>query len=65
MTAKRSGSWGGQGDRLVHVELRDFDAAAIYTALAAFGVDPAVDVIAVAAFDHGAAPPGYSDRPHQ
>jgi uncharacterized protein (DUF1786 family) len=51
-----------QGDRLVHVELRDFDAAAIYTALVAFGVDPGVDVIAVAAFDHGAAPPGYSDR---
>lgn len=50
------------GDRLVHVELRDFDAAAIRSAFTTFGVDPEVDVVAVAAFDHGAAPPGYSDR---
>ncbi len=49
-------------EALVHVVMRDFDARAIRTALAAFGVDPAVDVVAVAAFDHGAAPPGYSDR---
>lgn len=47
---------------LVHVALRDFDGAALRSALAAFGVDPAVDVVAVAAFDHGAAPAGYSDR---
>lgn len=47
---------------LVHVVLRDFDAAAIRTTLATFDVDPAVDVVAVAAFDHGAAPAGYSDR---
>ena len=47
---------------LVHVEMRDFDARAIRGTLATFGVDPAVDVVAVAAFDHGAAPPGYSDR---
>jgi len=47
---------------LVHVDLRDFDGAALRTALTAFGVDPAVDLVAVAAFDHGAAPPGYSDR---
>jgi uncharacterized protein (DUF1786 family) len=51
-----------QGDQLVHIELRDFDATAIRAALTAFGVDPTVDVVAVAAFDHGAAPPGYSDR---
>ncbi len=49
-------------EALVHVELRDFDGLAIRAALTAFGVDPDVDVIAVAAFDHGAAPPGYSDR---
>lgn len=49
-------------DRLVHIELRDFDIAAIRSAFTAFGVDPDVDVLAVAAFDHGAAPPGYSDR---
>ncbi len=47
---------------LVHVELRDFDGAALRAALTAFGVDPMVDIVAVAAFDHGAAPPGYSDR---
>src|SRR5262249_27842157 len=51
-----------QGDRLVHIEMRDFDAAALRTALGAFGVDTDVDLVAVAAFDHGAAPPGYSDR---
>jgi uncharacterized protein (DUF1786 family) len=45
-----------------HIVLRDFDVAALHTALAAFGVDAAVDLVAVAAFDHGAAPPGYSDR---
>jgi uncharacterized protein (DUF1786 family) len=51
-----------EGERLVHVTLRDFDAAALRAAFTAFDVDPAVDVVAVAAFDHGAAPPGYSDR---
>ena len=50
------------GDQLVHIELRDFDGAAIRAAFTTFGVDPEVDVVAVAAFDHGAAPPGYSDR---
>ncbi len=48
--------------RWLHVELRDFDAGAIITALRAFDVSPAVDALAIAAFDHGAAPPGYSDR---
>jgi uncharacterized protein (DUF1786 family) len=47
---------------LAHVALRDFDAAALRTAFAAYDVDPDVDLVAVAAFDHGAAPPGYSDR---
>lgn len=51
-----------EGNRLSHIELRDFDAAALRAAFAAFDVDPVVDVVAVAAFDHGAAPPGYSDR---
>ncbi|HKT38373.1 MAG TPA: DUF1786 family protein, partial [Ktedonobacterales bacterium] len=37
-----------EGDALTHITLRDFDAAALRRALAAF--------------DHGAAPPGYSDR---
>ncbi len=47
---------------LVHIELQDFDAHAIIHALQAFDVDPRVDALAIAAFDHGAAPPGYSDR---
>jgi uncharacterized protein (DUF1786 family) len=51
-----------EGARLVEAVMRDFDGAAIRTALAAFGVNPVVDAVAVAAFDHGAAPPGVSDR---
>src|SRR6266568_4717653 len=46
----------------LHVVLQDFNAQALLTALAAFDVDARVDAVAVAAFDHGAAPPGYSDR---
>ena len=46
----------------VHVEMRDFDPAAILAALAGFGVDPRVDALCVAVFDHGNSPPGYSDR---
>lgn len=51
-----------EGTRLVSLEMRDFDSASIRAAFAAFGVDTAVDAVAVAAFDHGAAPPGVSDR---
>ncbi|GAC1353734.1 MAG: DUF1786 domain-containing protein [Ktedonobacteraceae bacterium] len=47
---------------VVHVELQDFDAQAITTALHAFDVDPRVDALTLAAFDHGAAPPSVSDR---
>ena len=47
---------------LLHIELQDFDARALITALRAFDVDPRVDALAIAAFDHGAAPPGVSDR---
>ncbi len=47
---------------IVHIELQDFDAQAILGALQAFDVDPSVDALAIAAFDHGAAPPGVSDR---
>jgi uncharacterized protein (DUF1786 family) len=51
-----------QRPNTVHLDLKDFDAAAIVTALRAFDIDPAVDALAVAVFDHGAAPPGVSDR---
>jgi uncharacterized protein (DUF1786 family) len=44
------------------VRLRDLDLDAIRTALAAFDVDTAFDGLALACLDHGAAPPGYSDR---
>ncbi len=41
----------------------DFDYGTLARAFGAFGVDlDRADVLAVAVFDHGAAPPGYSDR---
>src|ERR1700682_339981 len=42
--------------------LRDFYLAELMEALRAFGVSTVVDAVAVAVFDHGAAPPGVSDR---
>ncbi len=45
-----------------HVEFRDFDYAAIRGAFAAFGFDLRPDALALAVFDHGAAPPEISDR---
>jgi uncharacterized protein (DUF1786 family) len=47
---------------VLHIKLQDFQAEAIVTAFRAFDVDPHVDALAIAAFDHGAAPPGVSDR---
>ena len=49
-------------DEVAHVPFRDFDFFAIRDAFAAFGLDLHPDAIAVAVFDHGAAPPGVSDR---
>lgn len=46
----------------VHIEMRDLDLDAITAALEAFGVEPRWDVLAVAVFDHGNAPPDVSDR---
>jgi uncharacterized protein (DUF1786 family) len=41
----------------------DFDYPSLARAFDAFGVDlDGVEILAVAVFDHGAAPPGYSDR---
>jgi uncharacterized protein (DUF1786 family) len=42
--------------------MRDFDYAQIQLAFAAFGVDLDPDGLALAVFDHGNAPAGYSDR---
>ncbi len=44
------------------VALCDFDYAMIQVAFAAFGVDLDPDGLALAVFDHGNAPAGYSDR---
>jgi len=44
------------------VRLIDLDLGAIRTALGAFGVGGKFDGLAVGCLDHGAAPPGYSDR---
>ncbi len=44
------------------IELRDLDLNAIRSALAAFDVDTEFDGLALGCLDHGAAPPGYSDR---
>ncbi len=44
------------------VELRDVDLHAIENSFAAFGIKLEYDALAIAVFDHGNAPPGYSDR---
>ena len=45
-----------------HVRLRDLDLDAIRAAFAAFDVDTRFGGLALACLDHGASPPGYSDR---
>ena len=44
------------------LELHDFYLAELLEALRAFGVSTTFDAVGVAVFDHGAAPPGVSDR---
>ena len=44
------------------VALRDLDLEMVRQALRAFEVKPDWDALAVAVFDHGNSPPGYSDR---
>ena len=45
-----------------HIPLRDLDLDAIRTAFSAFDVDTRFDGLALGCLDHGASPPGYSDR---
>ncbi len=45
-----------------HIPLRDLDLNAIRTAFSAFDVDTRFDGLALGCLDHGASPPGYSDR---
>jgi len=47
---------------IVHVAFGDFDYRVVRDAFAVFGVELAPDALALAVFDHGAAPPGVSDR---
>ncbi len=50
-------------DKTKHIELKDFDFANISKAFESFGVSLRdLTAVAVAVFDHGDAPPGYSDR---
>ncbi len=44
------------------IVLRDVDLEAIEGAFSSFGVPLEYDALAVAVFDHGNSPPGYSDR---
>lgn len=47
---------------VARLELKDFDLAQIARAFEAFGVNLQPDGAALAVFDHGNSPPGYSDR---
>jgi uncharacterized protein (DUF1786 family) len=53
------GEAGADAERIV---LRDLDLDAVRSAFAAFDVDTEFDGLALGCLDHGAAPPGYSDR---
>ena len=44
------------------IEMKDLDMEAVGNALTAFGIEPRYDGVAVAVFDHGAAPLDVSDR---
>jgi uncharacterized protein (DUF1786 family) len=49
-------------DGVERIDMRDLDLDSLRAGLARLGVDPHVDGLALACLDHGAAPPGYSDR---
>ncbi|MFC1994200.1 DUF1786 domain-containing protein [Chloroflexota bacterium] len=54
-----------EGRRLsgvTQIETKDLDLTSINSALEAFDISTAFDALAVAVLDHGAAPPGVSDR---
>src|SRR5581483_7267388 len=50
------------GDGVDRIEMRDLDLRAVRQALSAFEVDTEFDGLALGCLDHGASPPGYSDR---
>jgi uncharacterized protein (DUF1786 family) len=45
-----------------HIEMKDLDLDGLRSAFQAFGFELKPDVLSVAVFDHGAAPPDISDR---
>jgi len=49
-------------ENVTAIHMRDLNLGAIRAAFAAFGVALEPDGLAVAVFDHGDSPPGYSDR---
>jgi uncharacterized protein (DUF1786 family) len=51
-----------QNGSVCRLHLHDYWLNPAIQALKAFGVPPVFNAAAVAVFDHGAAPPGYSDR---
>lgn len=51
-----------EASEMERINTTDIDLKAIEKALTAFEVDPHIDALAVAVLDHGAAPPGTSDR---
>src|SRR5438477_6327347 len=56
-------TWSRVGsDKATLIEMQDVDLPAIDAALSLFREPSDYDALAVAVFDHGAAPPGYSDR---
>jgi uncharacterized protein (DUF1786 family) len=55
--------WGQLGlDRATILQMQDVNLPAIDASLVAFNEPTEYDALAIAVFDHGAAPPGYSDR---
>lgn len=57
-----------EGARLrgvTHIQLRDVDPQSLRTACAALGLDLRPEAVGLAVFDHGAAPPGVSDRQYR
>lgn len=57
------GLWARLGpDNATLIEMQDVDLSVIDETLRAFHEPADYDALAIAVFDHGAAPPGYSDR---
>src|SRR5437764_12954351 len=60
--ARLADLWGKLGpDKATLLQMQDLNLSAIEATLLAFNEPAEYDALAIAAFDHGAAPPGYSD----